>query len=129
MTPEEVAGHLAAREHVHVQREARFELGGAEQRFHQHGGVHGAGLRLQHEADHVRAFVADVAQFTPKTVETKEERQKLTFRIKAHIPRDILKKYERDLKTGLPGVAYVQLDPGTEWPANLEVRLPEVVQP
>ena len=31
-------------------------------------------------------FVADVAQFTPKTVETAEERQKLTFRIKAHIP-------------------------------------------
>src|SRR5262249_48766907 len=34
-------------------------------------------------------FVADVAQFTPKTVETAEERQKLTFRIKAHIPVEI----------------------------------------
>ena len=56
-------------------------------------------------------FVADVAQFTPKTVETAEERQKLTFRIKAHIPPDLLKKYVRDIKTGLPGVAYVQLDP------------------
>ena len=33
-------------------------------------------------------FVADVAQFTPKTVETAEERQKLTFRIKAHIAPD-----------------------------------------
>jgi HlyD family secretion protein len=70
-------------------------------------------------------FVADVAQFTPKTVETAEERQKLTFRVKAHIPPELLKKYVRDVKTGLPGVAYVQLDPQAQWPANLEVRLPE----
>ncbi len=69
-------------------------------------------------------FVADVAQFTPKTVETAVERQKLTFRIKAHIPPELLKKYVRDVKTGLPGVAYVQLDPQAQWPANLEVRLP-----
>ena len=52
-------------------------------------------------------FVADVAQFTPKTVETAEERQKLTFRLKAHISPDLLKKYVRDVKTGLPGMAYV----------------------
>jgi HlyD family secretion protein len=70
-------------------------------------------------------FVANVAQFTPKTVETAEERQKLTFRIKAHIPKDLLKKFIRDVKTGLPGVAYVQLDPQAEWPAHLQVRLPE----
>jgi HlyD family secretion protein len=70
-------------------------------------------------------FVADVAQFTPKTVETAVERQKLTFRIKAHIPVQLLKKYIKDVKTGLPGVAYVQLDPKAEWPANLQVKLPE----
>jgi HlyD family secretion protein len=70
-------------------------------------------------------FVADVAQFTPKTVETAEERQKLTFRVKAHIPPEILKKYVRDVKTGLPGVAYVQLDPQAKWPAHLEVNLPQ----
>jgi len=70
-------------------------------------------------------FVADVAQFTPKTVETAEERQKLTFRIKAHIPQEVLKKYVRDVKTGLPGMAYVRLDPEAEWPSNLQVRLPE----
>jgi HlyD family secretion protein len=69
-------------------------------------------------------FVADVAQFTPKTVETAVERQKLTFRIKAHIPPELLKKYIKDVKTGLPGVAYVQLDPQVEWPARLEVKLP-----
>jgi HlyD family secretion protein len=70
-------------------------------------------------------FVADVAQFTPKTVETAEERQKLTFRIKAHIDPKLLKKYVRDVKTGLPGVAYVQLDPQAPWPAHLEVKLPQ----
>lgn len=69
-------------------------------------------------------FVADVAQFTPKTVETAEERQKLTFRIKAHIPAELLEKHVRDVKTGLPGMAYVQLDPEAQWPAHLEVRLP-----
>ena len=70
-------------------------------------------------------FVADVAQFTPKTVETAEERQKLTFRIKAHIPQEVLQKYVRAVKTGLPGMAYVQLDPKAEWPTNLQVKLPE----
>ena len=70
------------------------------------------------------SFIADVAQFTPKTVETAEERQKLTFRIKAHIPPEVLKKYVRDVKTGLPGMAYVQLDPQAPWPARLEVKLP-----
>lgn len=65
-------------------------------------------------------FVADVAQFTPKTVETEEERQKLMFRIKAGISQSLLRKYIRQVKTGLPGMAYVRFDPQTEWPANLQ---------
>jgi HlyD family secretion protein len=69
-------------------------------------------------------FVADVAQFTPKTVETAEERQKLTFRIKAHIDKELLAKYVSDIKTGLSGMAYVRLDPQAPWPAHLEVKLP-----
>jgi HlyD family secretion protein len=69
-------------------------------------------------------FVADVAQFTPKTVETKEERQKLMFRVKATIPADLLRKHLTKVKTGLPGVAYVKLDPNAQWPANLAVKLP-----
>jgi len=68
-------------------------------------------------------FVADVAQFTPKTVETQEERLKLTFRIKAHIDSEVLQKYAAQVKTGLPGVAYVRLDPKAEWPSRLQVRL------
>ena len=69
-------------------------------------------------------FVADVAQFTPKTVETKEERQKLMFRIKATIPADLLRKHLTKVKTGLPGVAYVKVDPTASWPTNLAVKLP-----
>jgi HlyD family secretion protein len=65
-------------------------------------------------------FVADVAQFTPKTVETEEERQKLMFRVKAAIAPELLRKYIRQVKTGLPGMAYVRIDPTAEWPANLQ---------
>jgi HlyD family secretion protein len=65
-------------------------------------------------------FVADVAQFTPKTVETEEERQKLMFRVKAQILPQLLQKYIRDVKTGLPGMAYVQLDTNAPWPASLQ---------
>jgi HlyD family secretion protein len=71
------------------------------------------------------SFVADVAQFTPKTVETAEERQKLMFRIRARIDPELLKKHKPRVKTGLPGMAYVQLDPQAEWPARLEVKLPQ----
>ena len=69
-------------------------------------------------------FVADVAQFTPKTVETASERQKLMFRVKAQIPPELLQKYIRDVKTGLPGVAYVRIDPDAKWPDNLQNLVP-----
>ncbi|MBO5899678.1 MAG: HlyD family efflux transporter periplasmic adaptor subunit, partial [Lentisphaeria bacterium] len=62
------------------------------------------------------SYVASVAQFTPKTVETKIERQKLMFRIKARISPELLQKYVEYVKTGLPGVAWVQLDPNAKWP-------------
>lgn len=41
------------------------------------------------------SFVADVAQFTPKTVETAEERQKLMFRVKARIDPALLRQHLR----------------------------------
>jgi HlyD family secretion protein len=70
-------------------------------------------------------FIADVAQFTPKTVETAVEREKLMFRIKANIPVDVLRAHLKQVKTGLPGMAYVRLDPRKPWPAHLQVRLPQ----
>jgi HlyD family secretion protein len=71
------------------------------------------------------SFVSDVAQFTPKEVETKEERQKLMFRLRAHIPADLLRKHLTQVKTGLPGMAYVKLNPQVEWPPHLQVRVPQ----
>ncbi len=71
-------------------------------------------------------FVANVAQFTPKTVETEAERQKLMFRLKANLPPDILRKYHQMVKTGVPGVAYVKLGSNAQWPENVAaVKLPE----
>ncbi len=70
------------------------------------------------------SFVADVAQFTPKTVETASEREKLMFRVRAQLPPDLLKKYILQVKTGLPGVAYVRLDANAPWPDRLQVKLP-----
>ena len=68
------------------------------------------------------SFVADVAQFTPKTVETKIERQKLMFRVKAKVDPEILKEHIDYVKTGLPGVAWVRLDDKAEWPPFLVLR-------
>lgn len=71
------------------------------------------------------SFVADNAQFTPKTVETASEREKLMFRVKARIDPELLRKHIRQVKTGLPGMAYVRLDSKVEWPDFLQVKLPE----
>ncbi len=65
------------------------------------------------------SFVSPEAQFTPKSVETRNEREKLMFRIKVRIPEDLLRAYAKRVKTGLPGVAYVRLDPQTPWPQNI----------
>lgn len=74
------------------------------------------------------SYVADVAQFTPKTVETASERQKLMFRVKARIDPELLKTYITHVKTGLPGMAYVRLDQSIDWPAHLRVNLPSLPQ-
>lgn len=68
------------------------------------------------------SYVASEAQFTPKTVETRVERQKLMFRVKARIDPELLKKYITYVKTGLPGVAWVRLDPNVPWPEFLQIE-------
>src|SRR5690606_10335379 len=65
------------------------------------------------------SFVASTAQFTPKTVETQSERQKLMFRVRARIPPALLEQYLEYVKTGLPGVTWVKVDADAEWPAQL----------
>ncbi|WP_375138198.1 HlyD family secretion protein [Stutzerimonas azotifigens] len=68
-------------------------------------------------------FVASVAQFTPKTVETASEREKLMFRVKARIDPQLLKEHLEQVKTGLPGMAYLKLDAAAEWPEALQTRV------
>jgi len=70
------------------------------------------------------SFVAPRAQFTPKEVETRTEREKLMFRIKVKIAPELLEQHIEKVKTGIPGMAYVRLDQTTKWPEYLNVRLP-----
>ncbi len=70
-------------------------------------------------------FVAAEAQFTPRSVETRAERDKLMFRVKVKIDPTLLKKHIQKVKTGVPGVAYISLAPEKEWTEKLELRLPE----
>ena len=66
------------------------------------------------------SFVATQSQFTPKTVETQTERERLMFRIRVRIDPALLRAHAEAVRTGLPGVAYVRLDPNAKWPAWLQ---------
>ena len=70
------------------------------------------------------SFVSPEAQFTPKEVETRTEREKLMFRFKVQIDQSLLEQHLEQVKTGIPGVSYVRLADGGEWPAYLAVKLP-----
>jgi HlyD family secretion protein len=67
-------------------------------------------------------YVSPMAQFTPKTVETAEERHNLTFRVKLQIDPARLRQFEPFVKVGTPGMGYVRLNNGAAWPAQLEVK-------
>ena len=71
------------------------------------------------------SFVATEAQFTPKSVETAEEREKLMFRVKLQGDPAVLDKYHRLVKTGVRGLAFVRTDPKIPWPPDLVVKLQE----
>ena len=70
------------------------------------------------------SFVATDAQFTPKSVETAEERQKLMFRVKLQGDPKVLDQYHRSVKTGVRGLGFVRTDPKIAWPPELAVKLP-----
>lgn len=70
-------------------------------------------------------FVSPEAQFTPKEVETRTEREKLMFRVKVRIDPALLAKHSAIMKTGVPGVAYVRLGENVAWPEQLQVQLPQ----
>ena len=64
-------------------------------------------------------YVASQAQFTPKTVETKDERDKLMFRVRARIDPAVLAGRSAMVRSGLPGVTYVRTERDAAWPADL----------
>ena len=66
------------------------------------------------------SFLASQAQFTPKTVETQSERDKLMFRIRVRIDPERSRDHAPSVRSGLPGVAYVRADPAVAWPTNLQ---------
>jgi HlyD family secretion protein len=67
-------------------------------------------------------YVSAVAQFTPKTVETKSERDKLMFRVRVRIDPAELRRHLAATRSGLPGVAYLRLAPDTGWPERLQAK-------
>ncbi len=71
------------------------------------------------------SFVAADAQFTPKTVETSEEREKLMFRAKLQLDAAVLKQYSSRVKTGVRGLGIVRTNAATAWPEDLQVKLPQ----
>jgi HlyD family secretion protein len=70
------------------------------------------------------SFASPEAQFTPKEVETRTEREKLMFRFKVKIDQALLEQHLEQVKTGIPGVSYVRLAGAGDWPEHLAVRLP-----
>jgi len=70
-------------------------------------------------------FVAADAQFTPKTVETADEREKLMFRVKLNIDVNVLKEFASRVKTGVRGLGFVRTAKATPWPDDLQVKLPQ----
>lgn len=65
------------------------------------------------------SFVAAKAQFTPREVETRSEREKLMFRVKVKADPAWLAAHRALAKGGMPGVATVRLDAAAPWPARL----------
>jgi HlyD family secretion protein len=74
------------------------------------------------------SFVATEAQFTPKSVETAEEREKLMFRVKLQADPAVSDKFYRFIKTGVRGLGFVRTDPKIAWPEELAVKLPQLPQ-
>jgi HlyD family secretion protein len=66
------------------------------------------------------SFVSPEAQFTPKQVETKSEREKLMFRVKIQLPREVVGQYIERIKTGVRGVGYVKIKDTAVWPERLQ---------
>ncbi|MFN3987299.1 MAG: HlyD family secretion protein [Rhodocyclaceae bacterium] len=82
-----------------------------------------ARIRLDAWSDHVFparvSFVAERAQFTPREVETRSEREKLMFRVKLSVDPELVRAHADLAKPGMPAVAFIRLDASQPWPASL----------
>jgi HlyD family secretion protein len=81
--------------------------------------------RPEYAAQAKVSYVSPEAQFTPKQVETRSERDKLMFRIKLQVPPELVQYYIERIKTGVRGMGYVRLDDTVAWPAFLERHFPK----
>jgi len=61
-------------------------------------------------------FVSPEAQFTPKYVETANERDNLSYRVKLQIPVEVARRFAGVLKAGMTADGFVRTDPGKPWP-------------
>jgi len=79
----------------------------------------------------VVSFVAPQAQFTPKQVETLDERESLMFRVRVRIPPEMVATRLALVKTGVRGEAWVRLvrADGTlsDWPEGLTPPVAKVL--
>jgi HlyD family secretion protein len=75
------------------------------------------------------SFVSPEAQFTPKEVETRSEREKLMFRVKIQLPRALVAHYIEHIKTGVRGVGYVKVKDSAVWPDWLQSNLLSAGEP
>jgi HlyD family secretion protein len=66
------------------------------------------------------SFVSPEAQFTPKEVETRSEREKLVFRVKIQVPKALVTHHAQTIKTGVRGVGYVKISESAAWPDWLQ---------
>ena len=62
------------------------------------------------------SFVAAESQITPSEVESKSPRESPSVSVRVLIDRARLDADAGSVRTGLPGVAYIRLDPKAAWP-------------
>lgn len=68
------------------------------------------------------SFIASEAQFTPKSVETQNEREKLMYKVRLKLPADVAKQHKGLLKGGMTGIGYVRRSADFSWPDFLSVQ-------
>jgi biotin carboxyl carrier protein len=70
------------------------------------------------------SFIASDTRISSKSVETKNERAKQTFRVDLRIDPQVLKTYYGRVEAGLRGAGFVRTKPDVKWPAELQIKLP-----